>query len=492
MSDLDRYQYGYDQNSNRLWKANVVGTAAVGNLDEGYAYDNLNRLTQMQRGTLSGGIITGTPAREMDYTLDPTGNWAAYLTKTSGTTDLNQTRSHSPVNEIMAIGGTPGWASPPTYDAAGNMNSFPQLASPSNALTALYDAWNRMVSVSDGSGTVATYQYDGRNRRIVKVTTAISETRHFYWTNIWRDIEERVGTSTSMDKQCVWGVRYVDELICRDDATPQRLYACQDANFNLTAITDISGDVVERYVFDPYGNRLIYDGSWTAQSTSSYSWVIGFQGLSQDPEDGLICVRNRYLHTMLGAWISRDPISATNNTSFYLYHTEGIDRNVAEQVSPDSGYTATPFNDENADSLGGIWRGNLYLFELANPAINRDAAGLQPEGGIAPIVNGTTRSTTGATTGPSTQPCCPKFCIKGIGVRVRCHGNILLTGAIEKKIRQLVGAFYNAHSCKNLPANCHKWLEITSDITITDFRAWPKILLVTCDILLIFTVDLVH
>ena len=29
MSDLDRYQYGYDQNSNRLWKANVVGTAAV-------------------------------------------------------------------------------------------------------------------------------------------------------------------------------------------------------------------------------------------------------------------------------------------------------------------------------------------------------------------------------------------------------------------------------------------------------------------------------
>jgi hypothetical protein len=50
-----------------------VGTAAVGNLDEGYAYDNLNRLTQMQRGTLSGGVITGTPVREMDYTLDPTG-----------------------------------------------------------------------------------------------------------------------------------------------------------------------------------------------------------------------------------------------------------------------------------------------------------------------------------------------------------------------------------------------------------------------------------
>ena len=32
-----------------------------------YSYDHLNRLTQMQRGSLSGGVITGTPVREMDY-----------------------------------------------------------------------------------------------------------------------------------------------------------------------------------------------------------------------------------------------------------------------------------------------------------------------------------------------------------------------------------------------------------------------------------------
>jgi len=27
--DIDRYQYGYDRNSNRQYKANVVGTAVV-------------------------------------------------------------------------------------------------------------------------------------------------------------------------------------------------------------------------------------------------------------------------------------------------------------------------------------------------------------------------------------------------------------------------------------------------------------------------------
>ena len=50
-----------------------------------------------------------------------------------------------------------------------------------------------------------------------------------------------------MDKQYVWGIRYIDELVCRDDATPRRLYACQDANFNVTSITNTSGTVQERY-----------------------------------------------------------------------------------------------------------------------------------------------------------------------------------------------------------------------------------------------------
>ena len=82
----------------------------------------------MQRGNLSGGVITGTPVREMDYTLDPTGNWPNYQTSTGGTVDLSQTRTSNKVNEITAIGGTPSWATPPAYDAAGNMTSFPQPA----------------------------------------------------------------------------------------------------------------------------------------------------------------------------------------------------------------------------------------------------------------------------------------------------------------------------------------------------------------------------
>ena len=229
---------------------------------------------------------SGTPVREMDWTLDPTGNWSTYITKTSGTVDLNQTRTSNTVNEITAVGATPTWVTP-AYDAAGNTITFPQPASPNSSYTAVYDAWNRMVKVSSGGSTVATYTYDGQNRRIIKFTATTSETRHFYYSNQWRDIEERTGSAGAMERQYVWGTRYIDELVCRDRAN-ERLYAMQDANMNLTGICNASGTVVERYRYDPYGNVTIMNASWSVLGSSAYAWMIGHQGLLRDIESGLL------------------------------------------------------------------------------------------------------------------------------------------------------------------------------------------------------------
>jgi RHS repeat-associated protein len=349
---LDQYQYGYDLNSNRQWKRNVVGDAAVATgLDEFYTYDPLNRLTAMQRGVLNSSTaptgITGTPSVEQDWTLDPVGNWSNFTTLAGTTTTLDQTRSTNTVNEITNVTATTGtdWVIP-AYDKAGNTVIMPQAADPTQKFTAIYDAWNRMVSISTaagggggsgGSGSsgsssgsasssssppslVAQYQYDGRNFRIVKQTYTsgtLSEARHFYFTVGWQDIEEQVGGS--MVDQYVWGLRYIDELVCRDDATPQRLYATQDANFNLTSIGDTSGSVVERYLFDPYGNRTIMNGSWSVIGSSGYDWDIGFQGLTDEQETGLIYVRNRCLNTLLGSWTTRDPSMYVDGSNVYLY-----------------------------------------------------------------------------------------------------------------------------------------------------------------------------
>ncbi len=97
-ADRDRFTYSYDRASNRLYRENTVASGQ----DEYYTYDDVNRLGTFDRGDLNVGkdAISGTPAKEEDWGLDMTGNWSDFLQKTSGSTDLDQDRTHNAVNEI--------------------------------------------------------------------------------------------------------------------------------------------------------------------------------------------------------------------------------------------------------------------------------------------------------------------------------------------------------------------------------------------------------
>jgi len=60
-----------------------------------------------------------------------------------------------------------------------------------------------------------------------------------------------------------------------------------DANWNVTALVDASGNVVERYVYDPYGAVTVLTPSWAARGTSLYGWMYFFQGKRRDGTVGL-------------------------------------------------------------------------------------------------------------------------------------------------------------------------------------------------------------
>jgi RHS repeat-associated protein len=267
----------------------------------------LNRLT----------LASPVASFAQQWVLDATGNWSDFREGPGGGT-LLQVRTANTVNEYTAITGTTTWTTP-AYDDAGNTTSFPQPNNLSSAYTATYDAWNRMTAVQASSVNVATFAYDGRNRRITQNTYtsgSLTETREFYFTNSWQDIEEQV--SGSMVDQYVYGLRYIDELVCRDDSSPARYYAAQDANFNVTSICDkSSGAVDERYRYQPYGQQTVYDASWTVLSGSAYDWVVGFQGLESDVATGLVYVRNRWLHAELGRWVGRDSLRYFGGINLY-------------------------------------------------------------------------------------------------------------------------------------------------------------------------------
>ena len=145
LGTIDGYNYGYNNTGDRTSAANLTNNA----LSETFGYDSLDRLTSMNRGVLSGGTIAN-PGDTQTWTLDSLGNFSNYDNNGS-----NQARTVDAANEIQSI---KRQRQRPAYDLAGNMTTTPSPTSPSTGLTCDYDAWNRLVQVSNGSTILAEYQ----------------------------------------------------------------------------------------------------------------------------------------------------------------------------------------------------------------------------------------------------------------------------------------------------------------------------------------------
>ncbi len=279
----DRFQYGYDPDGNVLYKSNLVNTAfselyhANGSSN---GYDGLNQLTSFARGTLNGTSDTiSSPSATNSWATDAAGNF----TSVGGTSQTNNKQ-----NQATAFGGATL-----TYDANGN------LTTDQNGKALVYDAWNRLVAYKSGGTTLETMSYDGLGRRVVTNTcTAID----LYYSADWQVLEERVGGAAKV--HYVWSPVYVDALVLRDRDTgggtlSERLWVQQDADWNVTALVNGSGTVMERYAYDPYGTVVVLSATWGALSGSAYAWVYLHQGGRLDTTTGLYGFRNRDLSPAL-------------------------------------------------------------------------------------------------------------------------------------------------------------------------------------------------
>lgn len=333
-TDVDRIKYGYDRAGNRLWRQNTVAEGLGKGFDELYSYDGLYRLADMQRGTLSTDktAITGKTFAQ-DWSLDATGNWSGFDEDDNGdgAWNLIQVRTANKVNEITGISETagPSWVTP-AYSAAGNMTTMTQPADPTTGYTGTYDAWNRLVAIADGSDTISEYAYDGARRRIIQKSYAggtLSETKHLYYTqpSQWQVLEEHIGTSINAERQFVWGLRYIDDCLLRDRDTnadgtlDERLYACQDPNWNVTALADATGDIQERYAYSAYGVPLFLTPTFANRATSSAGLETLYCGYRYETATGLCHVRNRVYLPMVGVWLMRDLAGYADGPNLYMY-----------------------------------------------------------------------------------------------------------------------------------------------------------------------------
>ncbi len=301
-------KYGYDNDSNVVWMMDGVHSAS-GAL---YNYDNLGQLTGYMTGDVissGGGIgISGTVYESETWTYDPLGNHLEDSTTTSGTTTVDSTFNAD--NQITSMSGY----TTPAYDAAGNMTTD------QNGLQYIYDAWGRLVTVKNASDdTLETYSYDGFGDRVTNTvySDGTSTTTNFYYSTAGQVLEEQAASSNYFTQRYVWSPAYVNEMVDRDTDTSgtgltatgssiTRLWSINDTNYNVVALVNSSGSVVERYSYDPFGSVTVMTGSYGARIESSFGWVYLFQGMRLDIVTGNNLSRTRSENPGTGMWTSED------------------------------------------------------------------------------------------------------------------------------------------------------------------------------------------
>jgi len=173
----------------------------------------------------------------------------------------------------------------------------------------------------------------------VENLASVEDGLEYFYNNDWQVVEIRKDGSEDPYKQYVWDIRYIDAPVLRwhdenEDGdfldTDETLYYTNDANMNVTALVATDGDVVERYMYDPYGQVLVLNGAddaddqvseWSedADNTSDWDNELLFAGYRFDSETGLCHVRHRSYHPRLGRWMQRDPIGYADGMGAYEY-----------------------------------------------------------------------------------------------------------------------------------------------------------------------------
>ena len=319
----DRFQYGYDQDGNVLYKNNLLKSLASelyhpNGSANGDGYDALNRMVSFTRGTLtaSGSTLdtvttanqdTNLPQHTETWNLDALGNWTGSSAIVIDGSQQNRTVDSR--NRYTAVG-----SATVTSDNIGN------IVQDETGLKYVYDIWNRVVKVENSSGGLLdTYTYDAFGRRITETPNG-QTTKDLYFNTAGNVIEEQQsGTTTT---QYVWGLGYTNSLVLRDDNSSsgsygktnsglgRRLFVEQDADWNVTSLSDAStsGSAQERFVYDPYGRMQVVDKTNWTTSTDSFNWIYHFQGGRQDPISGLVHfgTPGRDYSTTLGRWTEPD------------------------------------------------------------------------------------------------------------------------------------------------------------------------------------------
>jgi RHS repeat-associated protein len=320
---------------------------ATGNVtverDKTYQYDNNNRL-----------IIAG----DVRYSYDNAGN----ITSETVTEATYKSMTYTADNRLATYNGQEV-----TYDADGNM-TFGPLNGQMQSFE--YDARNRLVRAGDVS-----YTYDAENiRTSMTVTGATYGTvtgatygtvtgtvygtgtgTTFYMVNPLANLSQILMETDEQGHAKAYYV-YGLGLIGREDAAGNYSIYHFDRRGSTTVLTNVYGNVTDRYTYGVYGELLVQEGA-----TPNPFLYNGRDGVMTDP-NGLYYMRARYYNPDIKRFINRDVVTGNIANGQTLNRFAYVNGNPISYVDP---FGLSRDGDSNVFSVTGH-----FLFGVGKGAFN--------------------------------------------------------------------------------------------------------------------------
>ncbi len=270
-----------------------------------YEYNKLNQLS-----TVTNKKGNTTLSRYF-YMYDNNGNTIS-VTDNFGTTEYGYDELNQLTNIVRPNGDTVEYK----YDTYGNRYEEVSFAVSTpmelDDVAYSFDEWNRLTSAQIGTETTnIEYGLDGL--RIKKMND--SEVTRYHYNENGQVIAESDDTNVLKAQY----VRGPDRLLAKlDNSTNQTYYYLYNGHGDVVQIVDTSGNVVNNYMYDEWGNIT----TQTEGVTNSFKYA----GEMHDEESGLYYLRARYYDPSLGRFISKDTYEGelanplTLNSYIYAYN----------------------------------------------------------------------------------------------------------------------------------------------------------------------------
>ena len=254
--NLGSWTYAYDSANNSTQAVHAGDSMNHLEATRYHTYDTLNRLitsrlTDTQDWTTASEVTT-------TYQYDDLGNRESHAYRDATAI----TYAHDKANRMTTLA-----AVSQLYDDAGNL-TLGFSADRGTSYTYRYDHTNRLEAVYDSTDTTrkAAITYDALGRRIEVINDTLSTTTRYYYDGVNEVVEKN--QSGTNERWYVHGVSYVDERLMMMDpdadgepSYPRPYYYAIDRMYNVRAIVDRAGAIVERWAYDSYGRPLIRESA---------------------------------------------------------------------------------------------------------------------------------------------------------------------------------------------------------------------------------------